>query len=829
MPPDLDEPTRELLSELTAEEKTLLVQGRDAWYTNAIERFGIRSLTVTDGPHGVRLVSDIGDAGGGFDISDNAASTAFPTSVTVAASWDPELARRMGEAIAEECRAAGVDVLLGPGVNLQRSPLCGRNFEYYSEDPLLTAAFGTAFVRGVQSRGVGTSVKHFAANSNEEFRFVGDSLVDERALRELYLRAFERIVRDARPATVMCAYNRVNGVFASQHRELLTGILREEWGFDGLVMTDWGATSDRVAGIRAGCDLDMPGGVDHNRGSILAALASGRLDPAELDRAVARVLRLVERTRIPDGSAAPVDYPAHAALAAEIATRGAVLLANDGILPLAAGEPVLVVGELFDRMRFQGAGSSLITPTSLVTPRDAFAARGIAHRFERGYRVTPPGRTGRMDSRAAAELAAAAVAAVRPGEPVLFFGGLTDFQESEGFDRHDLALPAEQLAVLHGLLDAGARAILVLFAGAPVELPFAERLAAILHLGLPGQHGGDAVAALLTGEANPSGKLPQSWWHRAADAGSAPDFDRGIQARYHESIYLGYRFAESAGVPVRYPFGHGLSYTSYSYRDLAVAVEDGVVTVTATIDNTGPCDGVEVVQCYVGNNAGAVFKARQELRAFAAVAVPAGGSAPVRLSFPLADLAYWDVADHDWRLENGDYEVRLAASSADVRLTAPLRVDTGVPSRSPYPAEVDRDYASAPTRIPDSFPQLLGRAVVPEPATGRIELERRIIDARGTLLGRVVGALIAGRMRKLYRAALAMPAATAQESLERDAAVKNSYFLMRMMPFSSPRSLAQSSNGEFPYRLAVGLTLVAAGHPIRGVRVMRGAVPTVGE
>ena len=815
--PQLAMSVSDTVAAMTLADKALLVEGRDSWFTHAIARVGIPSITITDGPHGVRLVSDIG---GGFDIANNARSTSFPTSVTVASSWDPTLARRMGEAIGRECIAAGVQVLLGPGINLHRDPRCGRNFEYFSEDPLLTAAFGTEFIRGVQSQGVGTSLKHFAANSNEEFRYVGDSLVDERAMRELYLRAFERIVKAAAPTTVMCAYNRVNGVFASEHRALLTGILRDEWGFDGLVMTDWGATADRVAGVAAGCDLDMPGGVEHNRASIVAAVETGRLAQADLDLAVTRVLNLIERTADPVRVDA-IDEAAHAALSAQIATESAVLLHNDGTLPLSLGHhstpsssPLLVIGDLFDHMRFQGAGSSLITPTSLVTPQHAFDARGIRYRFERGYDAG----TDTADP----ALAARAVASVIPGETVLFFGGLTDFEESEGFDRPNLRLAEAQLTLLQHLIAAEARVVLVLFAGAPVALPMLGELAAVLDLLLPGQHGGEAAAALLFGEAAPAGRLTQTWWRTAEDSSSAADFNRALQAQYSESIYVGYR-AIAAEQPasvnsVQFAFGFGLSTTAFDYRDLAVSVENDVVTVEVTVVNVGERDGVEVVQVYSAPARSAVFHAEHELRAFVKVRLAASASDRVVLEFPVAELAYWDVLDHAWRLENGVVEVQVGSSSADIRCRAAIVVETGVESRSPYSEAVDRDYASPPRGVvPASFPELLGREVVPEVAPKRLAMESRFVDARRSLLGRLIGGIILGRMRAEYRRALAMPA-----GVDRDARVKNAHFLVRMVPFTSPRSLAQSSSGQFPYSLAVGLDQIAAGHPIRGMATIMG-------
>lgn len=772
---------------LTVDEKALLLEGVDSWRTNAVPRLGIPSLFLTDGPHGVRKVRA---SAGGFGVGDNEHSTCFPSSVNVAQSWSARNAEQMAEAIGREARDAGVDVVLAPGVNLKRSPLCGRNFEYFSEDPLLTGVLGSSFVRGLQSTGVGASVKHFAANSNEDYRFVGDSLVDERALRELYLRAFERIVKESSPWTVMCSYNKVNGTFASENRELLTTILRDEWGFDGLVMTDWGATRDRVAGIAAGCDLDMPGQVPHNRRSIVAAVESGALPLADLDTSVERMLQLIDRV----GAAPRVDGhdpAAHSDLARKIATEGAVLLANDGVLPLASSGGLLVVGEFFEKLRFQGAGSSLINPPSVVSPRDAFDARGIAYRYESGD---------------------AAVAAVGEADTVLLFLGLTDFDESEGFDRRHLRLPDAQLALADSLVATGARVVVVVFAGAPVELPFADEVAAMLLMGLPGMRGGDAVADLLFGDATPSGKLAESWPLSIDDA-SALDYNTSELARYAESIYVGYRYYDKAGTPLRFPFGHGLSYTTFAYRDLTVTVENGLVTARATVANTGTRDGVEIVQLYVRNNRDGVFKADKELRAFARVDVAAGAEQTVELGFALADLAYWNVARHDWVLDNGDYEVLLAASAADIRLSAPLVVTTGESPRSPYPAQVETEYAQPPVGVPASYPALLGRDIPALPTRRAFTMETRLADARGTLLGRIVGSAIIANLRRDYDRALRMP-----PSLERDARVKGAYFIWRMMPSATMRSLAMSSAGAFPYEVAQGLADLATGHPIRGLR-----------
>lgn len=594
-----------LIAELTTEEKAALLEGVKSWNTYAVTRLDIPALFLTDGPHGLRKVRK---ANGGFGVSDNAHSTAFPTSAAVASSWNVENAYRMGEAIADECIAAGVHVLLAPGINIKRSPLCGRNFEYYSEDPLLSGTFGSALVRGVQSRGVGCSVKHFAANSNEDFRFIGDSVVDERALREIYLRAFERVVRESEPYTVMCSYNRLNGTFASQNKKLLTEILRNEWGFDGLVMTDWGATCERIEGIKAGCDLDMPGGVLYNRKSIIEATNSGALPVKTLNLAVERVLNLIDKcTGQKSGSG--FDAETHAKLSCDIAKDSAVLLKDDGTLPLNRQRKLLVVGEMFERMRFQGAGSSLINPPRVITPKDAFDNRGISYIYKKGFRCFYPRRDTALEQ--------AALAAAEKADTILFFGGLTDFEESEGFDRKHMRMGENQTILLQTLINTGKKVVLVLFAGAPVELPFLDDLAAVLNMYLPGMYGGEAVAALLFGDTSPSGKLAESWPIRAEDTSCFADYARGPIAKYYESIYVGYRFYDKTNTPLRFPFGFGLSYTTFEYNHLAFHENDGKIVVSVDISNTGRCDGAEIVQLYVRNGQSRVFKAEKELRAFA--------------------------------------------------------------------------------------------------------------------------------------------------------------------------------------------------------------------
>ena len=552
--------TEAILRELTVEEKAALVSGTDFMYTNPIPRLSVPSLRMSDGPHGLRIQREGGDNG----VSESDPATSFPTAATTASGWNPENARKMGEAIAKECRFFGVHTLLGPGVNIKRNPLCGRNFEYFSEDPLLAGVMGAAEVNGVQSKGVGVSVKHFALNNSENYRFMGNSVASERTMRKLYLKPFEYIVKHAHPATLMCAYNQINGTFCSENKWLLTDVLRKEWGFDGVVMTDWGAVHDRVAGLKAGLDLEMPGDTAICRRRILDGIHDGTLPAEALDSACRNILNWIDRYVQP-ADPKPVDWDAHHALAAEIAEDSAVLLKNDGVLPLSGSEKLHIAGELFRNMRYQGAGSSMIHPTKVTTPRDAFDAHGVKS------------------------------VALEESDTVLIFAGLTDYYESEGCDREHMRLPDEQLKEIDALLLSGKKTVVVLFGGSPVELPFADRVDAILNMVLPGQNGGTAVYDLLFGIKNPCGKLAETWPMRYEDVPGHETFGKGINEIYAEGTEVGYRYYNRHNIPVRFPFGFGLSYTTFAHSEWT---KDGD-TYMQTVTNTGDCFGGEVAELFL--------------------------------------------------------------------------------------------------------------------------------------------------------------------------------------------------------------------------------------
>ena len=549
-----------LMQELTVEEKAALVSGTDFMYTNPIPRLGVPSLRMSDGPHGLRLQKEGGDNG----VSESEPATSFPTAATTASSWNPENTRKMGEAIAQECRYYGVHTLLGPGVNIKRNPLCGRNFEYFSEDPLLAGVMGAAEVNGVQSKGVGVSVKHFALNNSENFRFMGNSIASENTMRRLYLKPFEYIIKHAHPATVMCAYNQVNGTYCSEHKWLLTDVLRKEWGFNGLVMTDWGAMHDRVASLKAGLDLEMPGDTAICRRWILDGIRDGSLSMNDLDAACRNILNWISKYVKP-ADPMPVDWGAHHALSAEIAADCAVLLKNDGILPLSGTKKLHIAGELYENMRYQGAGSSMIHPARLTTPKDAFTAHGV--------RSVP----------------------MEECDTILYFAGLTDEYESEGCDRENMKLPEKQLCEIDTLIQTGKPVVIVLFGGSPFELPFCENVSAILNMYLPGQNGGTAVYELLFGEKNPSGKLAETWPLRYEDVPSHETFGKSINEVYSEGTEVGYRYYNKHSVPVRFPFGFGLSYTTFAKTEWQKNGDAYVQTIT----NTGDRFGGEVAELFL--------------------------------------------------------------------------------------------------------------------------------------------------------------------------------------------------------------------------------------
>ena len=688
------EPVAALVAGLSVAQKASLCLGSDFWHTAPVSEAGVEAIMLSDGPHGLRKQPGRTDHAG---LRDSLPATCFPTASALGSSWDTELAREVGAALGAEARAQDIAVVLGPGVNIKRHPLCGRNFEYYSEDPHLSGALAAALVEGLQSQQVGGCVKHFAANNQETDRMRVSAEVDERTLREIYFPAFERVVTTAGPWLVMCSYNKVNGEYASQHRWLLTDVLRGEWGFDGLVVSDWGAVHDRVAALRAGLDLEMPPKLGVSDRAIVAAVTAGDLDEAVLDQAAGRVLRLVHRARRREPAA--LDAEAHHALARRAAAQSMVLLKNEGVLPLrdTAGRTVAVIGEFARTPRFQGAGSSQVNPTRVDVPLDELAAAlpGAALRFAAGYHIgEAPGDSGDApggsgDAPADAGLADEAVSAATGADVILAFLGLPPAEESEGFDRAHMDLPAAQTSLLARLAEAvpGTPIVVVLCNGGAVRTSTWDHAAsAVLECWLAGQATGSAVADVLTGAVNPSGRLAETIPLRLADCPAYLNFpgEEG-HVRYGEGVFVGYRGYDALDRPVAYPFGHGLSYCTFSYQHLQItctgAADTGdlAVTVRCTITNTGSHAGQEVVQVYVGDPAAAVARPPRELKAFAKIGLEAGAEREVTFVLTARDLSYWSAAHRRWVLERGEFRISVGASSRDIRLAQDITIEATPP------------------------------------------------------------------------------------------------------------------------------------------------------
>ncbi len=684
------------VADLTLDEKAALVSGADMWHTVGIDRLGIPSIMCADGPHGLRAQLDGHDHGG---LLGSVPATCFPTASALASSWDPDLLHEVGVAIADEARQWGVSVVLGPGVNIKRSPLCGRNFEYVSEDPYLAGELGLALVRGLQSRGVGASVKHYAVNNQEDDRLRVSAEVDERTLREIYLPAFERIVTGGRPWTVMCAYNRVNGTYASEHHWLLTEVLRDEWGFDGVVVSDWGAVHDRPAALEGGLDWEMPPDLQRSPAAVVAAVRDGSLDESVLDRSVARMLALVERGRHVLDLDETAETAAHHELARRAAADSVVLLRNDAVgpdegaplLPLPASGTVAVIGEFARTPRFQGAGSSQVNPIRVDTVLDELASTLGADRvrFAAGYRL--PDRHGDDPARDG-ELTAEAVAAAAAADTTVLMLGLPASYESEGYDRTHMDLPANQLALVEEVRTATDRLVVALVNGSTVTMqPWSDGIPALLECWLGGQAAGGAIADVLTGAAEPAGRLAETMPVRLTDIPSTINFpgEQGV-VRYGEGVFVGYRAHDRLDQPVSFAFGHGLSYTTFELSDLAVTTSGDVdatpplgAEVTVTVRNTGDRRGAHVVQCYVGDDEATVARPPRELKAFAKVWLDPGAAERVTLTLDQRAFSFWSTTHGRWAVEAGTFTIAVGSSSRDLPLTGRVTVDA--PSLQPRP------------------------------------------------------------------------------------------------------------------------------------------------
>lgn len=688
------------IKKLNLEQKCALLSGAGTFTTRGCPKAGVPSITLSDGPNGVRKQAGTADHLG---LNPSVPATCFPTAATVACSWDPALGEQLGRAMGEEAAAQEVSVLLGPGLNTKRSPLCGRNFEYFSEDPYLSGKLAAAYVRGIQSNGIAACPKHFAVNSQELRRMASDSVVDERTLRELYLTGFEIVVKEAHPKTIMSSYNLVNGTYANENAHLLQDILRKDWGFDGAVVTDWGGSNDHALGVKNGSTLEMPApGGDAVR-ELLKAVETGKISEADVDARLDELLTLVLDTHAAvENHSRSFDADAHHALARRAAAESAVLLKNDGdLLPLAAGASVAVIGDFAETPRYQGAGSSAVNSIKVDTFLDRLKDSGLhSVGFAAGF-----DRQGKPDDAKKAE----AVALAKKADTVLLCLGLDEIKESEGLDRADMKLADNQIELLQAVQQANPNTVVIVSAGASLETPWLAHCRALVYGALGGQAGAGAMVDVLTGKINPSGKLAETWANAHADTPAKDNFaGAGRTVQYREGLYVGYRYYQTAGVPVAFPFGYGLSYTSFAYSELKADAR----SVTLTVTNTGSRAGAEIVQVYAAKPDAQIFRPAQELKAFTKVWLEAGESKTVTL--PLDDKAfrYWNTKTDSWEVEGGTYELRVGANSADIRLTAAVEVN-GTSAPNPYAGKALPHYTSGKVqRVPDDeWEILLGRPI----------------------------------------------------------------------------------------------------------------------
>ena len=794
---------QDIIAKLSLEQKCALLSGGTVFTTRALPGKGIPAITLSDGPNGVRKQAGAADHLG---LNPSVPATCFPTSATVANSWDPELGEAVGAAMGEEAAAQGVSVLLGPGLNIKRSPLCGRNFEYFSEDPYLAGKMAAAYVRGIQKNGIAACPKHFAVNSQELRRMASDSIVDERTLREIYLTGFEMVVKEAQPKTIMSAYNLVNGTYANENTHLLMDILRRDWGFDGAVVTDWGGSNDHALGVKNGSTLEMPApGGDAIR-ELMKAVQTGKITEADVDARLEELLELVFTTKAAvDAAPGKFDADAHHALARRAAAQSIVLLKNENsLLPLAKGEKVAVIGDFAQTPRYQGAGSSAVNSIKVDSFLECLAESGLnSVGYAKGF-----DRQGKPDEALKAE----AVQLAKNANVVLLCMGLDEIKESEGIDRADMKLAENQLELLAAVAAANPNVVVLLSAGSSLESSWVKDCKALVYGCLGGQAGAGALVEVLTGAQNPCGKLAETWARSYADTpakahfggdGPTVEYREGLYVGYREGLYVGYRYYDTAGVPTAFPFGYGLSYTSFAYSDLK-ADEKGV---TLTVTNTGSCAGAEVVQLYVAKPDATIFRPAKELKGFTKVQLEAGESKTVTI--PLDDKAfrYWNVKTDRWEVEGGSYQLLVGASSADIRLTAAVTVaGTGAPD--PYAGKNLEHYRTAQVQnVPDAeFEALLGRPI-PE---NKVHIDRNM----------TLGEMGHGR------SPIGWLAAAVLGTLLRRSIKKGKPDLNILFQYNMPlRALAKMTNGAISMGMVDGIVMELRGFWIIGlVRVIVEAV-----
>ena len=735
---------KSLIEEMTLEEKATFLAGSDFWHTVAIPHLGIPSVMVTDGPNGLRKQKASADHLG---INDSVPTTCFPTAATTACSFDPDLLHKMGVAIGEECKAEEVGMILGPAANIKRSPLCGRNFEYFSEDPYLSGKISAALIDGIQSQNVGTSLKHYLANNQEKARLVSDSVIDQRAMNEIYLEGYRIAVEESQPTSIMCSYNEINGTYASDNEEVLNKTLRDQWGFKGYVVTDWGAMNDKVKSVKAGLDLEMPGPNPANTNKVIKAVNEKKLSMEDLDKAVSHILTFV--LTVKDNKAQPYDVNSHHELAGQIAQESAVLL-KKGSLPLKEDAKLAIIGSFAKEPRYQGAGSGKIHATKVTSLLDALDTMKINYEYSQGYEAE------KNDSDP--ELINEAVKIAKDADYVIACVGLPDSYESEGFDRTHLNMPDNQNKLMDALIATGKPVVALVSTGSVIVMPWRDKVNSILLMYLGGQNSGTATADLLFGKVNPSGKLAETWPLSLEDVPCYKYFGNGGNVEYRESIYVGYRYYDKANVKVEYPFGYGLSYTNFGYSDLKLSKETitdhDSLTVSLKVKNTGSFAGKEVVQLYIGAPEDMIFKPVKELKSFKKVSLEPLEEKEIEFELKPKDFAFYNVNISDWFIESGNYLIGIGSSSKDLRLSGTVTVN------SEQAGEINDYRLSAPfyykptnpVEIPEEqFESVLGHKVQPWRSIRPFTQNSTLTELESSELGKQIVSQVKTAMAQMFK------------------------------------------------------------------------------
>ncbi|MDE6211219.1 MAG: glycoside hydrolase family 3 C-terminal domain-containing protein [Clostridia bacterium] len=792
----------DLIAQMTLEEKASLCSGKDMWHTKAIERLGIPSVMMCDGPHGLRKQDDSGVS---TSLNVSVDAICFPTASATASSWDKTLLNQLGQAIGDEAVAENVALVLGPGTNIKRSPLCGRNFEYFSEDPYLAGMLSVSFIDGVQSKNIGTSIKHYCANNQETYRMTINSVVDERTLREIYLLPFEIAVKQSQPRTIMASYNLINDTYATENEFLLNKVLRDEWGFEGLVVSDWGATNKRVKGLKAGHDLEMPSSGGMNDKLIVKAIKDGSLDESVLDTAVDRILDLVMKsTKNPKD--ATYDKEEHYQIAKNIAKESAVLLKNDGSLPLQA-QKILLVGELAIEPRFQGAGSSFVNCTKISTVEQSLRDAGIEYEFTSGYDLSDE------SVKKNAKLRKNAVELAKNYDTVLVVAGLPEKYEAEGFDRKHINMPQSHDLLIEELAQVNKNVNVVLTMGSSVEMPWIDKVRSVLCMYLGGQSSGDACVDLLLGRANPCGKLAETFAIKLSDVPSTQNFPGArFSVEYREGLYVGYRYFNTANVPVLFPFGHGLSYTKFEYSNLTLSSKNisdkEILTATVDVQNVGDMDGKEIIQLYVNDVESSVYTPYQQLKGFEKIFLKAGEKKSVTFSLDKRSFAFYNVNAGDWQVESGEFKIMIGASSRDIRLEDSVTVNS-TDTAEIIPTPADSWYCA-----PDANREITKEEFL---AMAKLQIKEDYRIAKKGEFTEDDSFEDMANTSGLARFALKLAKPAIRMSMKAKKDDPNYLMIYEVMKTSPMRALAFSSQGMFNMKMVDGVVTVMNGKFFKGV------------